>query len=60
LRPQLKELNLKTLTSVDWEADNKTRVSGGLNPHITAVVENRVHSRVFQVYCSPLPFDFLS
>jgi hypothetical protein len=40
LKPQLKDLNLKTLTSLDWEADNKTRASRGLNPHITAVVEN--------------------
>jgi hypothetical protein len=40
LRPQFMELNLKTFTSVEWEADNKTRASRGLNPHVTAVVEN--------------------
>jgi hypothetical protein len=33
-------LNLKTFTSVEREADNKTRASRGLNPHVTAVVEN--------------------
>src|ERR1700722_18647842 len=33
-------MNLKTSTSVEWEADNNTRASRGLNPHITAVVEN--------------------
>ena len=35
-----KELNLKTFISVEWEADNKTRASRGLNPNVTAVVEN--------------------
>jgi hypothetical protein len=28
------------VTSLQREADNKTRASRGLNPHVTAVVEN--------------------
>jgi hypothetical protein len=40
LRRQFIGAELKTFTSVEWEADNKTRASRGFNPHVTAVVEN--------------------
>ena len=33
-------MNLKTLASVDWEMDNKTRARGWFTPDVAAVVAN--------------------